>query len=192
MQHFCGRTEWKPRVVLGCLYPSEIQFLIYHGQRPRPQSRPRGAREHRALWDRNMKASSSRLREPRPLTSTELTQPWWDILHDTPLCALAERANMTFSEDWRSVHTTFDSIVEMVVAIPTPTPRREPYHCHTSASFHALSRPRLCKTMSNLIALPRSPLASLPRSHATLRKIGGRIPRRRSHAIHSCAAETGN
>ena len=65
-----------------------------------------------------------------------------------------QRAKMTFSQDWRSVHTTFDSIVEMVVAIPTPTPRREPYHCHTFASFYALSRARLCKTMSNLIALP--------------------------------------
>ena len=73
--------------VLGCLYPSEIQFLIYHGQRPRPQSRARGEREHCALWDRIMKAVSSRLREPRPLTSTELPQPWWDIY--TPLCAFA-------------------------------------------------------------------------------------------------------
>ena len=26
--------------VLGCLYPSEIQFLIYHGQRPRPPAAP--------------------------------------------------------------------------------------------------------------------------------------------------------
>ena len=30
-------------VVLGCLYPSEIQFLIYHGQRPRCCGSRRGA-----------------------------------------------------------------------------------------------------------------------------------------------------
>ena len=175
-------------VVLGCLYPSEIQFLIYHGQRPRPQSRARGAREDCALWHRIMKAASSRLRETPPLTSTELTQPWWDIFHNTPLCPCAAGKYDIF----RGLEESAPHLIQSWKWWRSPTPRREPYHCHTSASFYALSRPRLCKTMSNLIALPRSPFASLPRSHATLRKIGGRIPRRRSHAIHSCAAETGN